>query len=365
MQQAVSASHQVKPQSRQVQPRVCIVGPLLGRNPGWVTTQGEKLEDLLRQRGHKVVATSSVAHRLLRPLDMAATLVRRRRDFDLALIQVYSGRSFASWDLTSWIARRLGCPVILVLRGGALPAFGQRFPSWCRRVLARADALVAPTRYLARWAEQQGFAVQVIPNVIDVHAYPFRLRSAIGPRLLWMRTFEPNYHPEMAVRVLAALRAGPAPDATLVMGGSKMAAADSLRALARELQVEHALELVGFLDMAGKAREFARADVFLNTNRVDNTPVSVVEALAAGLPVVATRVGGIPDLLSHEHSALLVDDGAVDDMAAAVQRLLTTPELVERLSTNGREIAETCHQDAVGPAWEEVFARVWPAAAQP
>ncbi|OLD65974.1 MAG: hypothetical protein AUI47_00875 [Acidobacteria bacterium 13_1_40CM_2_68_5] len=72
--------------------------------------------------------------------------------------------------------------------------------------------------FLARAVEPHGFRCGVIPNVIDIRLYPFRLRRAIAPRFFWMRSFHPVYNPLMAVKVLERLRATH-PEATLVMGG--------------------------------------------------------------------------------------------------------------------------------------------------
>src|SRR5207249_3285499 len=102
--------------------------------------------------------------------------------------------------------------------GGAMPEFAARHPGWNRRVLSRARALVAPSKFLAREMAPHGFDCRVIPNVIEIECYPYRHRARLLPRLFWMRTFHPIYNPEMAIRTLAELRKTVS-DATLVMGG--------------------------------------------------------------------------------------------------------------------------------------------------
>jgi glycosyltransferase involved in cell wall biosynthesis len=87
-------------------------------------------------------------------------------------------------------------------------------------------------------------------------------------------------------------------------------------------------------------------------------PVSVLEAGAFGLPVVATAVGGIPNLLTQDETGLLVADSDVGAMAAAVRRLLTEPALAARLSAGGRALAESCGWDAVRPQWAALFREV-------
>ncbi len=119
-----------------------------------------------------------------------------------------------------------------------------------------------------------------------------------------------------------------------------------------------AIDFVGFLDMAGKQVQMARSDIYLNTNRVDNMPVTVLEAGASGLPVVATDVGGIPFLLTHKDTALLVPSEDAEAMPQAIDRLIQRPELAGELSERGRQLAERSAWEAVLPQWEAVFAQV-------
>jgi glycosyltransferase involved in cell wall biosynthesis len=96
----------------------------------------------------------------------------------------------------------------------------------------------------------------------------------------------------------------------------------------------------------------------LNTTNVDNTPISILEAMACGLCVVSTSVGGIPYLLEHEHDALLVPPNDPEAMAIAVRRLLTEPGLAERLSRNGRQKAEQFDWSIILPQWEALLISV-------
>jgi glycosyltransferase involved in cell wall biosynthesis len=126
--------------------------------------------------------------------------------------------------------------------------------------------------------------------------------------------------------------------------------------LAQELGVADSVRFTGFLDANGKATEADAADIYINTNRVDNMPVAVVEAMAFGLPVVTTAVGGIPDLLKHGDTGLFVPVNDEKAMVRAIQSLLKNPELAARLSANGRRLAERSSWDRVRQQWEELFA---------
>ena len=96
--------------------------------------------------------------------------------------------------------------------------------------------------------------------------------------------------------------------------------------------------------------------VFLNTADADNAPVSVLEAMAAGLCVVSTDAGGIRHLVDDGENALVVPRDDAGTMAAAVERLLAEPGLASRLSRSARSKAETFDWSRVLPRWEELLA---------
>lgn len=342
---------------RREKPRIGIAGPLVGRNRGYVTTIGDKWEKLLREEGYPLLAVSHARNRYIRLLDIVWSLSRARRRIDVLWVISYGGLAFVVEDIASAIGKAAGIPVVMSLHGGAMPEFMARFPRWSARVLRRATCLVTPSEYLARSLSRHGFRAEVIPNVVDVSAYPYRHRSRLAPRLLWMRSFHDIWNPEMAVRVLALVRKR-APEATLVMAGRDKGLRPAVERLSKELGLAEAVRFPGFLDMDGKRREAEAADIFVNTNRIDNQPVSVIEACAMGLPVVSTDVGGIPDLLTDGETGLLVPDGDAEAMASAVLRLLSDSALAGKLSRNGRRVAERSAVETLLPMWAGIFERL-------
>ena len=341
-------------------PRLCFVGPMLGVNPGWVSTQGELLAGLLAEAGYPTRLTSHKPERLPRLIDTLSSLIAWRNDIDLVIHQVFSGPAFAITDLASTVGRGLGLRQVFALHGGALPEFAAKHGGWVRRVLRRADAIVTPSSYLAEvFAVDPELAsrMKIIPNILEIENYRYCHRKEVQPNLLWMRTFHEVYHPEMAVEVVAALRQTH-PAARLTMAGQEKGLHAAVEGLARQRGLGAAVRFPGFLDPAGKASEFAAHDIYLNTNRVDNMPVSVLEAAAFGLPIVATAVGGVPHLLRDGETGILVPDGDVAAMTAAVRRLLDEPGLAAKLSANGRRLAESSAWEPVMAQWEGLFDEV-------
>lgn len=338
-------------------PQLCFVGPLVGRNPGHVTSQSEILSDLFVNAGYPVIAVSAKLNRYKRLADVVNTLIKQHNRFNIMVLDVFGGPSFVVEDIASQIGRQYGKKIVMFLRGGAMPEFMARYPRWTRRVLNRAHALIAPSQFLAKSILPYGFHARVIPNVINLSAYSYRYRQELRPRLFWMRSFHSIWNPAMAIRVLAALRSN-IPHATLTMAGEDKGLQQEIKQLAYHLGVSENVRFTGFLDLDGKNREGGSAEIYLNTNHIDNMPVSVLEACAMGLPIVTTAVGGIPDLLKHGDTALFVPDDDDEVMAQAVRCLLTNQELAGRLSANGRQLAELSSWERIAPQWKKVFAEL-------
>lgn len=316
----------------------------------------EDLADRLRDAGNPTVCVSHYRSGWLRGLHLASTALRRRQDYDLAVVDLYSGRAFRWGEVAAGLLRALGCPFVFVLRGGGLPGFGERHPSRVRRCLRKADAVAAPSAFLLEGMRPYRDDLRMLPNPLDIPKYEFRLRAPPRPKLIWLRAFQKHYNPTMALQVLARL-SPEFPGLHLSMVGPDKG--DGTRQQAERTAA--ALGVAGRLTLPGGVAKqevpgwLNRGDIFLNTTNVDNTPVSVLEAMACGLCVVSTNVGGIPHLVEHEKEALLVprDDPAA--MADAVRRLLTERELAARLSQNGRSKVEQFDWSVVMPQWEALL----------
>ncbi len=334
---------------------VLIVGNLLSGSVG-NRAAGEEMAGRLAARGWTVWTTSTQPGKALRLLDMLYTCWRRRGAYRVAQVDVFSGLAFRWAEAVCALLRALGKPYVLVLRGGGLPSFAAHRPRRVERLLRPAEAVAAPSGYLVERMAGIRDDVQLAPNALEIADYPFRLRETARPRLVWVRSFHEIYRPSMAVAVLAVL-ARDFPDAELVMVGPDKGdgSLERAAATARRLGVAGRVTFAGLVPKRDMARWIDRGDIFLNTTAVDNTPVTVMEAMACGACVVTTDAGGIPWLLVHERDALItpVEDAAA--MAAAVRRLVTEPGLAARLSSGARAAAQAWDWQMVLDAWERTL----------
>jgi len=319
----------------------------------------EELAANLASAGWRVTTTSRYWPRPQRFADMIYTVVARRRHYAVAQVDVYSGPSFLWASAVCSLLRWLRCPYVLTLHGGALPDYAAIHRDRVAALLGSAAAVTTPSGYLRDAMLAFRPDILVLPNPLATANYPYRTRWTARPRLLWVRGFHAMYNPIMALEVVRSLRAE-FPDLRLSMIGPDRgdgSRAHTLRA-AEDLGVADCVEFIGAVPKWDLPAMFDRGDVFLNTTNVDNTPVTVVEAMASGLCVVSTSVGGIPYLLTDAVDALLVPAADVPAMVSAVRRILTTPDLAARLSTAAGVNARSRDWSIVLPRWERLLRNV-------
>lgn len=313
----------------------------------------ETLGPLLEQEGFAVTYASSRKKQWVRLADMLRS-VWRNRTVDYVLIDTYSTSGFWYAFAVSQLCRILKIRYLPILHGGNLPQRLRHQPKICRMLFQNAYRNVVPSRYLLDSFQQSNINKLVyIPNSIEIGQYPFQLRNIIQPNLLWVRAFDSIYNPEMAVAVLNRVRRV-FPKAILCMvGPDKDGSLATTKAFAKALQLE--VRFTGKLSKKqwiGLSQDYS---VFLNTTHFDNMPVSLIEAMALGLPVISTNVGGIPYLLEHNSTALLVPDADADAMAQAAIDLCQNSALAEKLSHNAHIRSEQLDWQHVRQLWKAVL----------
>lgn len=336
-------------------PPVLLVGNFLSATRG---TRGV-CEDIalgLKAAGWSVITTSSCSSRFARMVDFLLTVWRQRHRYKVAQVDVYSGLSFVWAEIVCWALRAVHKPYILTLHGGSLPAFARSIDRRVRRLLQSSSAVTAPSRYLCEQMQEYRKDIILLPNPLDLTKYSFCVRQCPTPTLIWLRAFHNVYNPSLAVRAVSLL-AKNFPEMRLIMVGPDKGdgSLESTRDVARKLGVMEKITFAGPVSKGAIAQWLNRGDIFLNTTSVDNTPVSILEAMACGLCVVSTKVGGIPYLLEDERDALLIPSGDEAAMAKAITRFLTEDGLAERLSRNGRQKVDQFDWSIILPKWERLF----------
>ncbi len=330
--------------------RILYIGNNLSQKTKY-TPQLLTLSNFFKGEGYEVIIASSYMNKVLRLLDMIFTVLKEKKSSEFLLLDTFGASSFYFAVIISQVARICNFPYIPILRGGNLPVRFQNNPYWTRLLFKHSFKNVTPSNYLKAALEIHGYNAEVIPNIINIKDYAFKKRSSFAPKILYVRAFHQIYNPAMAIRVLHLVMQQ-YPDAILCMIGPALDVSfEETKALAKELGVESSVTYTGVLSKKAWHTVSEDYDVFINTTAVDNTPVSVMEAMAMGLPVVTTNVGGIPYLLKDKVDAYLVDNNDYRAMSASIIAILENKANVDKVLLNARKKVEQFDWSVVRNKW--------------
>ena len=195
--------------------------------------------------------------------------------------------------------------------------------------------------------------VKYISNPLILDKYEFKVRHHFQPKLLWVRAFDEIYNPMLALKTLQLL-VKKYPEAELCMVGPDK---DGSLSAVKKYALKHKLPVT----ITGKLKKkewislSAAYDIFINTSDIDNTPVSVIEAMALGLPVVSTNVGGIPYLIEEGETGLMVNPKDPEAMTEKIISLLEDPAKAMRMAKNGREKTKEFDWEFIKEEWNKVL----------
>jgi glycosyltransferase involved in cell wall biosynthesis len=273
-----------------------------------------------------------------------ATLLRTL-DAPLVHVQTASRGSFWRKWVVCLMARAAGRPYLIHLHGGGFANFYEHESSllarhFIRGALAHAALVIALSE---QWRGRllkicPGANVEVLPNAVAVPAkLPARGCQDAEPVLLFLGHLLRDKGVYDLVRAFARVVAR-FPRARLVLGG--IGNIVEVTQLAKQLGIQERVACPGWLGPQQKDAALANSTVFVLPSYAEGMPIALLEAMSWGLPVIATPVGGIPQVVTSEANGLLVDPGNVDSLADALMRLLRDPALSARLGQAARKTIE-------------------------
>jgi L-malate glycosyltransferase len=284
-------------------------------------------------------------------------LVRQLRRADI--VHVFSA-SYASFLLSPLpaviVGRLLGKPVIVHYHSGEAPDHLRR-SAIARWTLRRVDLNVVPSPFLRDVFASFGLPATVVPNTIDLQRFAYTPRNPLRPHVLSTRNFEPMYNVACTLRAFARVQVRyPEARLTVVGYGSE---GPALQALAQELGLRH-VTFTGAVPPGEIHRYYAECDIYVQTPSIDNMPNSVIEAFASGLPVVATRVGGVPAILTDGVHGLLAEGNDDAGVAERIVTLIEQPEYARRLAGAAYATCASYEWPTVREAWLNAYSSLLP-----
>ncbi|AXT20737.1 glycosyltransferase [Flavobacteriaceae bacterium AU392] len=321
---------------------------------GKTITTIEVLSELLEKDDYIITTVSNKSNKILRLLDMLFTIFKHRKIVDYVLIDTYSTQNFYYAVLCSLLCKKLNLKYIPILHGGNLPNRLKNNRKLSDLIFKNAHINVAPSLYTKSIFEKKGYVnVKSIPNTIEIDNYKFIEREIQPIKLLWVRSFSDIYNPILAIKVVERLKVLGEKVSLCMIGPDNDGSLTKTINLARKLDVD--VEFTGGLTKKEWIEKSKQYNVFINTTNFDNMPVSVIEAMALGLPVVTTNVGGIPYLISNEINGILVNKNNVTEMANAILKLKNNKRVTKNITKKARARVEQFDWNKAKLLWNELL----------
>ena len=325
------------------------IGNKLLKNGNTETTI-DVLSRLLSLEGYIVHSFSDKKNKLLRLFDMLYNIIKHSKKTDYVLIDTYSTQNFYYAYLCSQLCRILGLKYLPFLHGGNLSSRLKSSPKLSRAIFKNAYKNISPSKYIEKSFKNFGYSnIEVIPNSVEIEKYPFKRRTFEAVKLLWVRSFSVIYNPNLAIDILHELKKKGIVSSLCMIGPEKDGSLDKAKNYAKSLNLE--VIFTGKLEKKEWISLSKSFNIFINTTNFDNMPVSIIEAMALGLPIISTNVGGIPFLIDNEVDGVLVAPNNVEDFVEVILRMRSNPEKAFDITTSARKKAEQFDWSIVKKQW--------------
>jgi glycosyltransferase involved in cell wall biosynthesis len=264
-------------------------------------------------------------------------IAKRRGEVDLLHINLAAGGSAIRKAILARVARRLGVPYVVHLHGSRFhkfwPSAGPYVRSKVDRLFAESSAVIVLGEYWSRLVTahvpQVEHKIIVLPNATAPVRVAREPATDGRVRISFLGELGERKGTPQLVEALGRLAGRPDWTATIAGNGQ----VQETIARAQQLGIADRVKVPGWLDSPAATEVLRETDIFVLPSFAENLPMSILEAFACGIAVVATPVGAVPDVIAHESNGLLVPAGDVDALTCALRRLIEDKNLREALGT--------------------------------
>lgn len=353
--------------------KVCIIGPAAPPNGG-MAMQGQLLKQLLQADGIEVdylAVNFALKPKILNQLKIVRAVFRfivyihilwqKTKAQPVLHILANSGWSWHLFASPAIIMGKLrNCTVIVNYRGGGADTFFQRQSKFIFPILKKADKIIVPSLYLKQVFEKYELETSVVPNIIG---HNIEKKNLVKPKsmnfhhspLIFVvtRNLEEIYGVHYILEAIALLHKEYDNFILKIAGSGPCLSV--LQTQCHHLGLSKKVEFCGRLEREQIQFLYESADVMINASTVDNMPNALLEALSYGVPIISTRVGGIPFMVEHMQTAILVEPKNPQAIKSALIQVIQDPKLSKRLSVNGLESAKQYTWAQIGPQWKKHY----------
>ncbi len=315
---------------------------------GGISGQVELLQKHLREEGH-VADIFSTKGSFLGRLGLPLRLRKTLKAYSVVPIHCCSGFGFMPAVVGVTVGRWLKKRVVLTYHGGGGESFFGKHRFLVRYYLNNTDANIVLSRFLALAFEKYHLPYTIIPNIIELDECHYRERNEITPNFICIRTHEPLYNIPCILRAFKkVLTELPEATLTLVGDGSQH---PKLMQMTEELGIK-SVNFTGKVDNKDIYKYLDKADVMLSTPMVDNMPVSLLEAMNAGLLVISSNVGGVPYMIDDGRTGLLCESDNDCQLAERILWAMNHPE-------KSISIIHEAHTEEADDCWDTIRKKIY------
>lgn len=264
----------------------------------------------------------------------------------LSLVHIHtaSTTSFFRNAMSIYVAKLFKVKIILHIHGAKFDVFYNDGNILTKKlitnILNKVNVIIvlssAWERFIRPITKNQN--INIVFNPVDIHLYSHKAKSQreniLTNNILFLGALEQRKGIFDILHAMPAILAK-VPDAKLWLCGN--GPTKPLETLCSELGILGNVVFYGWLDGNSKIEKLLNSDLLALPSYHEGLPVAIIEAMAAGLPIVSTTVGGIPELIQNGENGFLVTSGDIDALAAAIIDILSNDELMSKMSNNNKK----------------------------
>lgn len=356
---------------KQPKMKICVIGPEPPPNGG-MAMQCQLLRNCLKKDGLQVefcpvnfklkpffLNRIKVFRAVMRFFWYFIKLQRKLSQVQVVHILANSGWSWHLYVSPAIVMAKLNsCHIIINYRGGGADQFFSKSGQWVFPFIRKADEIIVPSHFLKEVFNKHGFEAQIVPNILP-DEFLKQDKAQQGKqaktkfKFIVTRNLESIYGIHNIIQAMALLREEFNEFELHVAGSGPQL--PTLKQLCDTLQINDHIVFCGRLSRQDMQKLYESADVMINASTVDNMPNALLEALAQGVPIVTTDVGGIPFMVEHLETALMVEPQNPKAIKDALLQLIYNPELRQSLQDKGRASVQQYTWQYIGPQWKSYY----------
>lgn len=298
---------------------------------GGISGQVKLLTENLRNEGWDVTIFSTRGS-VFKRITMFYTLRQVVMDYDVLHIHCCSYFGFFSAILGVTVAKRLGKRIICTYHGGGANEFFKKYPRLVKYYLSRTDENIVLSGYLAKTFDEYKLSYHIIPNILPDGDEHFRLRNEISPRFISVRSLQPLYNVQCIVKAFSLVKQFYADAELFILGDGECR--KELEDLVQSYNI-NGVHFIGHVSNAEIYDYLDKADIFVSMPKIDNQPVSVLEAFKCGLLVISSNVGGVPYMVDNGRTGFLVESNNHRELAKRMIEAVKYPKKTQEMIRYG------------------------------